>query len=120
MSEQGDQDGLRERVQARGEQAIGDLAQALFENPMLRGELTAAVAALEKAVEAQHPSMGALILSTAGEVERLERRLRAVSERLEAVEDQLDRMARDVGEIRRQPGVDAAVPADQASLPVED
>ena len=120
MTEQGDQEGLRERVQARGEQAIGDLAQALFENPMLGSALTAAFGAREKALEAQHAAMGALNLPTAGEVERLERRLRAVSERLEAVEDQLDRMARDVGEIRRQPGVEATVPADQASLQVED
>ncbi|HKG36345.1 MAG TPA: hypothetical protein VKA89_07920 [Solirubrobacterales bacterium] len=120
MTDPGDQDGLRERVQARGEQAIGDLAQALFENPMLSGALTAAFGAREKAVEAQHAALGALNLPTAGGVERLERRLRAVSERLEAVEDQLDRMAREVAEVRRQPAAEAVVPADQASLQVED
>jgi chromosome segregation ATPase len=120
MTGTAEDDGLRERVQARGEQAIGDLAQALLENPMFSGALGAAFGAREKALEAQHAAMGALNLPTAGEVERLERRLRSVSERLETVEDQLDRMARDLGEIRSRLAAEATVPADQASLRVED
>jgi hypothetical protein len=120
MTGAADEEGIRDRVQARGEQAIGDLAQALLENPMFGGALGAAFGAREKALEAQHAAMGALNLPTAGEVERLERRLRSVSERLEAVEDQLDRMARDLGDIRRQLAADTGVPADQASLRVED
>src|SRR5918999_4243237 len=100
MSGEGDADGLRDRVQARGEQAIGDLAEAMLENPMFSGALSAAFGAREKAVEAQHAAMGALNLPTAGEVERLERRVRALSERLEAVEDQLHRVNRDLGAVR--------------------
>jgi CRP-like cAMP-binding protein len=119
MSGEGDGDGLRERVQARGEQAIGDLAQALLENPMFSGALGAAFGAREKAVEAQHAAMGALNLPTAGAVDRLERRLRALSNRLEAVEDQLDRMARDLNAVRREVA-EAAVAAEQATLQVED
>ena len=116
MSEPGDTEGFR----ARGEQAIGDLAQALLENPMFSNALGAAFGAREKAVEAQHAAMGALNLPTAGEVERLERRLRSVSERLEAVEDQLDRISRDLGVIRARVGDETPVAADQASLRVQD
>jgi CRP-like cAMP-binding protein len=114
MGETGDTEGLR----ARGEQAIGDLAEALLENPMFSSALSAAFGAREKAVEAQHAAMGALNLPTAGEVERLERRLRSLSERLEAVEDQLDRISRDLGEIRV--AGETAIAADQASLNVPD
>jgi hypothetical protein len=41
---------------------------------------------------------------TASDVERLGRRLRAVSERRESVEDALDRLEREVGELRRRQG----------------
>ena len=45
--------------------------------------------------------MSALNLPSAGDVERLERRLRSLSQRLEEVEDQVDRATRDLGDIRR-------------------
>jgi glycosyltransferase A (GT-A) superfamily protein (DUF2064 family) len=96
-SEQHDEDSLR----ARSEQAIGELAQALLDSQMLENALAAAFGAREKAVEAQHAAMSALNLSSAADVERLERRLRSVSRRLEDVEDQVDRLARDIGELRR-------------------
>jgi glycosyltransferase A (GT-A) superfamily protein (DUF2064 family) len=85
-----DQDGLR----ARSEQAIGELAQALLDSQVLENAVAAAFGAREKAVEAQHAAMAALNLPSAGDVERLERRLRSLSQRLEEVEDDLDRLRR--------------------------
>jgi chromosome segregation ATPase len=93
-----EQDGLR----ARSEQAIGELAQALIDNPTLHNAISAAFGAREKAIEAQQAAMSALNLSSATDLERLERRLRSFSQRLEDVEEQIDQLARDVGAIRRQ------------------
>jgi glycosyltransferase A (GT-A) superfamily protein (DUF2064 family) len=93
-----DQDGLR----ARSEQAIGELAQALLDSQVLENAVSAAFGAREKAMEAQHAAMAALNLPSAGEVERLERRLRSVSQRLDEVEDEMDRVSREVGSLRRQ------------------
>lgn len=95
--DQDEQDGLR----ARSEQAIGELAQALIENPTLHNAISAAFGAREKAIEAQQAAMSALNLSSATDVERLERRLRSFSQRLEEVEEQLDDLSREIGGIRR-------------------
>ena len=110
------QDGLR----AKSEQAIGDLAEALLENPMFNQALSAAFGAREMAQKGQRAAMGALNLGSSTDVERLERRLRSLSQRMEAVEDQLDQVARDVSAIRRQLAGAVDVGADQASLRVED
>jgi len=93
-----DQDGLR----ARSEQAIGELAQALIESPTVHNAIAAAFGAREKAIEAQQAAMSALNLPSAGEVERIERRLRSFSQRLEEVEEQLDEANRELGTLRRQ------------------
>jgi chromosome segregation ATPase len=93
-----EQDGLR----ARSEQAIGELAQALIENPTLHNAISAAFGAREKAIEAQQAAMSALNLSSATDVERLERRLRSLSQRLEEVEEQVDDLTREIGALRRQ------------------
>ena len=114
-----DQEGIRDRVTSRGEQAIGDLAEALLENPMFNGALSAAFGAREKAIEAQQAAMGALNLPSASEVERLERRLRSLSQRLEAVEEQIDTVARDVSAIRRELAGQTEIAADQARLDVQ-
>jgi septal ring factor EnvC (AmiA/AmiB activator) len=99
-----DQDGLR----ARSEQAIGEFAQALLDSQVLESALAAAFGAREKAHEAQQAAMAALNLPSAGDVERLERRLRSLSQRLEDVEDQIDRVSRDIGEVRRQVAAERA------------
>jgi glycosyltransferase A (GT-A) superfamily protein (DUF2064 family) len=91
----------QESLRARSEQAIGELAQALLDSQMLENALAAAFGAREKAHEAQQAALGALNLPTAGDVERLERRLRSFSQRLEDVEDQLDRVGREVSQVRR-------------------
>jgi chromosome segregation ATPase len=93
-----DQDGIR----ARSEQAIGELAQALIESPTVHNAIAAAFGAREKAIEAQHAAMSALNLPSAGDVERIERRLRSFSQRLEEVEEQLDEANRELGAVRRQ------------------
>jgi predicted RNase H-like nuclease (RuvC/YqgF family) len=99
-----DQDSLR----ARSEQAIGELAQALLDSQVLENAVAAAFGAREKALEAQQAALAALNLPSAGEVERLERRLRSVSQRLEEVEDELDRLSREMGGLRRQLAADRA------------
>ena len=117
---QDDQKGFRERVSEKGEEAIGDLAQALLENPVLNQALATALGAGEKAVSAQRSAMGALNLPAASDVERLERRVRSVSERVEAIEDRLDDLARDVSQLRRQVAEATAASEDQSPLDVEE
>jgi chromosome segregation ATPase len=102
--EQDEQDGLR----ARSEQAIGEIAQALIDNPTLHNAISAAFGAREKAIEAQQAAMGALNLSSATDLERLERRLRSFSQRLEDIEEQVDDLSREVGALRRQTAGKAA------------
>ena len=97
-SEDYEQDGLR----ARAEQAFGELAQALVDNPTLHDAVTAALGAREKALEAQQAAMSALNLPSATDVERLERRLRSFSQRLEDVEEAIDDLSRELGAIRRE------------------
>jgi predicted nucleic acid-binding Zn-ribbon protein len=88
MSE--DDEGIRNRVQSRGEKAAADLAQALISSPAFGQAVSAAVLAREKAGDAQRVAMGALNVSSQDEADRLERRLRVLSERLEESEDRLD------------------------------
>ena len=95
---QDDQEGLRRR----SEQAIGELAQALLDSHVLENAVAAAFGAREKAAEAQHAALAALNVPSAGDVERLERRLRSTSQRLDEVEDELDRVSREVGGLRRE------------------
>jgi hypothetical protein len=115
-----DHDGLRDRVSARGEEALGDLAQMLLENPLLNQALATALGAGEKAVQVQRSAMGALNVPAATDVERLERRVRSVSERVEAIEDRIDDLARDVAQVRKQAADAAEVPDEQARLDVEE
>lgn len=96
--QQDSQDSLR----ARSEQALGELAQALIDNPTLHNAVTAALGAREKAIEAQRAAMHALDIPSASDLERVERRLRSFSQRLEEVEEQIDDLSREVGALRRQ------------------
>jgi glycosyltransferase A (GT-A) superfamily protein (DUF2064 family) len=84
----------QESLRARSEQAIGELAQALLDSQVLENAVAAAFGAREKAAEAQHAAMAALDLASASDVERLERRLRSISQRLDDLEDQIDRISR--------------------------
>ena len=95
-------------LRARSEQAIGEIAQALIDSPHLHGALQAAFGAREKAIEAQHAALSALNLPSAGDVERLERRVRSFSQRLEDMEEQLDDTTRELGALRRKLAAKAA------------
>jgi CRP-like cAMP-binding protein len=92
-----DKSGLR----ARGEEAVGELAQALLENPLFNSALGRALGAGERAASAQRSAMGALNVASSSDVERLEQRLRSLSGRLEAIEDRLDDVADRLAELTR-------------------
>jgi hypothetical protein len=92
VSEFDERAGFEERggIRARGEEAIGDLAQALLDNPVFSQALGKALGAGERAIHAQRSAMTALNVPSGDDVERLERRLRSLSDRVEAIEDRLD------------------------------
>jgi hypothetical protein len=95
MSEQVENDpndGLRERLQKQGEDALGQFAQQLLESPLVHRALAGAFDAREKAAQAQEAAMGALNLPSAADLERLTRRVRSLSQRLEGIEDGVDRL----------------------------
>jgi hypothetical protein len=83
---------LRDRFGARGEEALGRLAQDLLENPWINSALTAAFEARGKAAQAQEVAMEFLNIPSAAHIERLTRRVRSVSQRLESIEDALTRL----------------------------
>lgn len=109
-----DQEGLR----ARSEQALGELAQALLDSQVLESALAAAFGAREKAAEAQQAAMAALNLPSAADVERLERRLRSLSQRLEEVEDQVDEVLSELRRAERRLTAEGSAPeAESKSQP---
>src|SRR4051795_8243732 len=83
---------LHERITRQGEETITKLATELLENPLINGAISRAFEAREKAAQAQEAALGALQLPTAADLERLNRRVRSVSQRLEGIEDSLDRL----------------------------
>jgi hypothetical protein len=136
---------LRSRIEARGEEAIGKIAQDLLENSWVSSALTAALEARGKAAQAQELAMELLNLPSAAQIERLTRRVRSVSQRLESVEDVIGRLedgvragsspivarlvaieqrltelAAGVAELRTPPEQPAPVSRDQERLRVED
>jgi CRP-like cAMP-binding protein len=92
MSDQDENEGLRERLQKQGEDALGKFAQELLESPLVHSAVARAFNAREKAVQAQEATMGALNLPSAADLERLTRRVRSLSQRLEGIEDGVDRV----------------------------
>ena len=92
MSDDPQDEGIRERLSRQGEEALGKIAEELATNPLVAGALSRAFDAREKAVQAQEATMGALGIPSAADVERLTRRLRSVSQRLESIEDAVDRV----------------------------
>jgi hypothetical protein len=87
-------------IRSRGEEALGDLAQALLDNPLLSGALGRALGAGERAASAQRSAMHAVGIPADADVERLERRMRSLSDRLEEVEDLVDQLAGEVAALR--------------------
>ena len=94
-------EGLRSRLSSRGEEALGELAQFLLDNPWLNQALSVALEARERASVAGQNAIRNVGVPTAADVDRLGRRLRGLSARLEALEDAVDRLERQVGELRR-------------------
>jgi hypothetical protein len=92
MSEPEPDEGVRERLGARGEELLGKLAQELLDVPALSAAVGRAFEARGKANQAQAAAIGWLGIPSAGDVERLTRRVRAVSGRLDAIEDTLRRI----------------------------
>jgi hypothetical protein len=92
MSDETENDGLRERLQRQGEDALGRVAQELLESPLIHSAIARAFDAREKAVQAQEAAMSALNLPSAADMERLTRRVRSLSQRLEGIEDGVDRL----------------------------
>lgn len=107
MSEAEGDEGLRGRISSRSEEALGDVAEFLLDNPWLNQALQVAFGARERASQAGAQAMRNLNVPTAADVERLARRVRALSERLETVEDKLDQLGRELAELRRQGRVPA-------------
>ena len=99
--DEGGGEGIRDRISARGEGALGELAQFLVDNPWMNQALQVAFGARERASQAGAQAIRNLNLPTGNDVDRLVRRLRAVSERLEEVEDAVDRLGRALAELRR-------------------
>jgi hypothetical protein len=102
MDEGGGESSRDDRSAGRGEGALGDLAQFLVENPWSNLALQLAFGARERASQAGAQAIRNLNLPTGTDVDRLARRLRALSERLEEVEDTLDQLTREISELRRE------------------
>lgn len=94
-------DGIRDRVQSRGEKAASDLAHALIGSPAFGQAVSAAVAARDRAADAQRAAMDAIGVSSQDEAERLERRVRVLSDRLEETEDRLDAALEQIRDLRK-------------------
>ena len=92
MSDDSQDEGIRDRISRQGEETLGKIAEELATNPIVAGALARAFEAREKAVQAQEATMGALGIPSAADIERLTRRLRSVSQRLESIEDAVDRV----------------------------
>jgi hypothetical protein len=103
---------LRERLGGNTEDRLGRAFSELLENPLLTGAIGRAFDAREKAAQAQEVAMGALNLPSAADIERLTRRLRAVSHRLEGIEDGVDRLDRALA----PSGVEARLAAIESQL----
>lgn len=90
-----------EGIRARGEEALGELAQALLENPLFSQAVGRALGAGEKAMQAQKSALGAFDVASAGDVDRLTRRIRSLSDRVEQLEDMVDQLGRELGRHRK-------------------
>ena len=90
-----------EGIKGKGEEALGELAQALLENPLFSQAMGRALGAGEKAMQAQKSALGAIDVASAGDLERLTRRIRSLSDRVEELEDTVDELGRELARHRR-------------------
>jgi hypothetical protein len=111
---------LRDRLSDTTEDRLGRALSELLENPLLTGAIGRAFDAREKASQAQEVAMGALNIPSAGDIERLTRRLRSLSHRLEGIEDgvhQLNRALSPTGVEARLSAIEEQLAALSARLP---
>jgi hypothetical protein len=106
-----DDKGLRGRVTRQSEEAIGKVTQGVLGNPVVTRAVSAGFATRERATRAQELAMSALNLPSAGDLERLTRRLRSVSQRLEAIEDGLDRVEQRIDRLGSSSALDKRLAA---------
>jgi predicted nucleic acid-binding Zn-ribbon protein len=111
-----DDKGLRGRMARQGEETIGKVAQELLDSPVITRTLAAAFEARERATRAQEIAMNALNLPSAGDLERLTRRLRSVSQRLETIEDGLDRLEQRIDDLGSTSALDRRLVAIEEAL----
>jgi septal ring factor EnvC (AmiA/AmiB activator) len=112
--------GFRDRLSTAGEEAFGELAQSLLDNPLFNQALATALGAGERALQAQRSAMTALNIPSGSDIERLERRVRSISDRIEILEDRLDEVADDMAELRARLAATANVATDQARLSIRE
>jgi hypothetical protein len=91
----------RDRTSSRSEDTLGELADLLLDNPWFNQALQLALGARERASQAGAQAMRNVGVPTAADVDRLARRVRALSERLESVEDKLDALGQQMAELQR-------------------
>ncbi|HET6871048.1 MAG TPA: hypothetical protein VFH80_34370 [Solirubrobacteraceae bacterium] len=111
-----DNKGLRGRVTRQGEEALGKVAQGMLDNPVVNRALSATFEARERATRAQELAMKGLNLPSAGDLERLTRRLRSVSQRLETIEDGLDRLEQRLEQLGSSTAIEKRLTAIEESL----
>lgn len=116
MSDHDDAEGLRERLTKQGEDTLGKLAEDLMANPLIAGAIQRAFDAREKASSAQEAALGALMLPSAGDIERLTRRVRSVSQRLEGIEDGIDRLDERLAGTATASGIDVRLEAIEVQI----
>jgi uncharacterized coiled-coil protein SlyX len=105
---------LRDRLSGTTEERLGRALSDLLENPLLTSAIGRAFDAREKASQAQEVAMGALNIPSAGDIERLTRRLRSLSHRLEGIEDGVHQLNRALSPT----GVEARLSAIEQQLQV--
>jgi len=98
-----EQEGIRDRIRSTSGQVASDLAGAVISSPVFGQAVSAAAAAREKAIEAQTAARGLLDLSSQEDTDRLERRIRVLSDRLEETEDRLDEALGELRQLRQRP-----------------
>lgn len=98
---------------ARGEEALGELAQALLENPLFSRAVGQAFGAGERAAAAQRSALRAANLAARDDVERVEQRLRSLASRVEALEDAVDALADELSALNEALAQRAAAAGDE-------
>jgi predicted RNase H-like nuclease (RuvC/YqgF family) len=92
----------RDDLRSRGSDAVGELTNALLDNPLFKQALSSALAVGETATQAQRRAMDAIGVPSAEDLSRIERRLRSLSDRLEKLEDQLDEQSLELSGLREK------------------